>query len=119
MQIEKSGRQGALAAAGLVGALLASTCCILPLVLVMLGVGGAWMGNLTALAPYQGWFVTVTFICLATGFWLVYRQPATDCDEEQPCAEPNKNRIVKIVLWLATILVITAMLTQYLAARFL
>jgi mercuric ion transport protein len=42
-----------MAAAGLVGALAASSCCILPLVLFGLGVSGAWIGNFTQLAPYQ------------------------------------------------------------------
>lgn len=44
--------RGALAAGGL-AAILASTCCLGPLVLVALGVSGAWIGNLTALEPYR------------------------------------------------------------------
>ena len=49
-----------LATGGLLGALAASSCCIVPLVLFTLGVGGAWIGNLTALAPYQLLFVALT-----------------------------------------------------------
>ncbi len=40
-------------AGGFLGALAASSCCILPLVLFSLGVSGAWIGNFTQLAPYQ------------------------------------------------------------------
>jgi len=39
-----------VAAGGLLGALAASSCCILPLVLFGLGIRGAWIGNLTQLA---------------------------------------------------------------------
>ncbi len=42
---EKSGRL--LAAGGLLAALGASACCVLPFVLLTLGVGGAWMSNIT------------------------------------------------------------------------
>ncbi|MGH6880679.1 MAG: mercuric transporter MerT family protein, partial [Hypericibacter sp.] len=42
-----------IAAGGVLGALAAMSCCILPLVLFALGISGAWIGNLTALAPYQ------------------------------------------------------------------
>lgn len=45
-----------MAGAGMAGALLASSCCIAPLVLVTLGVSGAWIGALSAMAPYQPLF---------------------------------------------------------------
>lgn len=47
---EPQNGRGALLAGGL-AALLASTCCLGPLVLVTLGFSGAWIGNLTALEP--------------------------------------------------------------------
>src|SRR6266481_210174 len=50
-------REGLLAAGGVIGAIAASSCCILPLVLFTLGISGAWIGNLTALAPYQPIFL--------------------------------------------------------------
>jgi len=65
------------AAGGILGALAASSCCILPLALFMLGVSGAWIGNLTALAPYQPILFAATVGCLGVGYYLVYRQPKT------------------------------------------
>ena len=53
-------QQQSMAAGGLVGALAASSCCILPFVLFGLGVSGAWIGNLTRLAPYQPFFIAAT-----------------------------------------------------------
>ena len=41
------------ASGGALGAILASSCCIVPLLLLSLGISGAWIGNLTALEPYK------------------------------------------------------------------
>ena len=54
-----------LAAGGAVAALGASSCCVLPLLLFMLGVSGAWIGNLTRLTPYQPYILAVTVALLA------------------------------------------------------
>ena len=54
---DEAGRQRLVAAGGILGALAASSCCIVPLILFSLGIGGAWIGNLTALAPYKPIFV--------------------------------------------------------------
>ena len=65
------GKAGWAAAGGILGALAASSCCILPLALFMLGISGAWIGNLTALAPYQPIFSAATAGCLGVGYYLV------------------------------------------------
>jgi hypothetical protein len=64
-------RHGArlLIGSGIVGALLVSSCCILPVILFSLGVSGAWIGNFTQLAPYQPYFVAVALACLGAGYW--------------------------------------------------
>jgi mercuric ion transport protein len=43
--------QTLLAVGGILAALAASSCCIAPLVLFALGVSGAWIANLSQLAP--------------------------------------------------------------------
>ena len=117
MQPER--RQAWLAAGGLLGALAASSCCILPLVLFSLGLGGAWIGNLTALAPYQPIFVAMTLGFLGAGFWLVYLRPKPACTDGEACARPLPGRIVKTSLWLATILVAAALAFPYLSPALL
>lgn len=103
------------AAGGLLGAVAAASCCILPLALFSLGIGGAWIGNLTALTPYQPVFVVISLGFLGYGYWLVYRRPKAACDAAAACARPMPNRIVKLVLWLATLLVVAAIAFPYLA----
>src|SRR5258705_11156846 len=88
-------RQNLMAAGGLLGAPAASSCSILPLVLFGLGVSGAWIGNLTRLAPYQPYFLTATVACLGYGYWLMYRPSKSACAEGEACARPLPNRLVK------------------------
>lgn len=108
-------RQRLLAAGGILGAIAASSCCILPLVLFSLGVSGAWIGNLTALAPYQPRFVAATVAMLGYGFYLVYRKPQQECVEGAACARPLPNRSVTLGLWTATMLVLAAFAFNYVA----
>jgi mercuric ion transport protein len=115
-----AGRKARIAAAGgVLGSLAAMSCCIMPLVLFTLGIGGAWIGNLTALAPYQPIFIGVTLAFLATGYYLVYRKPRVACAEGEACARPLPRRGVKLALWAATALVASAMAFPYVARTLL
>lgn len=108
-----------IAATGsVIGAILASSCCIAPLVLVTLGASGAWIGNLTLLEPYKPYFAVVTFVFLGFGYWQVYREPKIACEEGSYCATPAANRIVKSALWIATALVILALSIDFWAPLF-
>src|SRR5262249_6410135 len=100
---------------GIVGALAASSCCILPVALFGLGIGGAWIGNFTQLAPYQPYFIAATLAFIGTGYWLVYRSSKLACADGEPCARPLSNRLVKIALFAATIIVIAAWGFDYIA----
>jgi mercuric ion transport protein len=101
--------QKLVAAGGILGAVAASSCCIAPLVLFSLGISGAWIGNLTALAPYQPYFIAATLACLGYGYWLVCRPGKVECAEGAACARPLPNHIVKASLILATVLVAGAL----------
>ena len=111
--------QKLVAVGGVIGALAASSCCILPLVLFGLGVSGAWIGNLTRLAPYQPYFIAATAACLGGGYWLRYRSRKIACADGDACARPLPNRIVTMGLILATVLVIGALALDFLAPLFL
>ena len=104
-----------MAAGGLLGALAASSCCILPLVLFGLGISGAWIGNLTQLAPYQPYFIAATLGFLGAGYWMVYRASKRACTHSNACARPLPHRLVKSALILATILVVAALGVDLLA----
>ena len=121
MAVRTKGRDAKkrIAASGSVfAAILTSSCCIVPLVLVTLGASGAWIGNLTALEPYQPIFATVTFVFLGFGFWHVYRTPSVRCEEDSYCATPASDLIAKGALWTATILVLLALTIDFWAPLF-
>ena len=111
---ERSGK--ALAMGGLLGAIAASSCCVLPLVLFSLGAGGAWIGYLTALSPYQPAILVVTAGFLGAGFLRVYRKPkAVSCEADSFCASPKSDRLTRSALWISTLLVIGAIAFNFLA----
>ena len=105
---------------GILGAAAAWSCCIVPLILFSVGVSGVWIGNLTALAPYQPIFIGIAVVSLGTGFYLVYRNPkAADCAPGTFCASPRSDRLTKPALWLSSVLVVLAVAFNYLAPIFL
>ena len=114
-----SNRAGGLFATGSVlAAVLASTCCIVPLVLVTLGVSGAWIGSLTALEPFKPYFLAGAAVLLAAGFWQAYSPPKTPCEGGDACAKPESRRITKIVLWIAAALAALAATIEFWAPLF-
>lgn len=108
-----------LAAGSILAALGAASCCVVPFALFMLGVSGAWIGNLTALEPYQPIFAAIAVGSLGAGFYLVYRKPKIACATESYCARPSSHRLARIGLWTATVLVVVALGFPRVAALFL
>src|SRR3546814_12050146 len=72
-------RTGWAAAGSILGAIAASSCCILPLVLFSLCAGGAWIAHLPALAPYHPIILAATSGLLGYGFSAVHRKPQPSC----------------------------------------
>lgn len=106
------------AAGGVVGAVLASTCCIAPLALLMLGVSGAWIGTLTALEPYKPYFAAVALVFIGLGFRQVYFKAKPACVDGSYCAKPRSALVTKTALWLATGLVLLALTINWWAPLF-
>lgn len=114
------GARGAnwIATGALIGAGLASACCVVPLLLVTLGISGAWISNLTALEPYKPYVAAVTLALLGLGFWHVYFKPMPPCEDGSYCARPQSARTTKIVLWLGLSIVIVALTLDWWAPYF-
>jgi mercuric ion transport protein len=99
----KAGAIQALGWSGLVAGALASSCCILPLALVSLGIGGVWVGKLTALAPYQPAFLAAAALLIGMGLWRAYKKPVV-CLPGSLCERPAATRTTKILLWIGALL---------------
>jgi len=97
----------ALLTGGLAG-VLASACCLGPLVLITLGASGAWIGNLTALEPYRLGFIAAAGIALFFAWRRIWR-PAAACEPGQSCALPRINRSYKALFWVVVALIVVAL----------
>ena len=115
MSDSKSGRLPLLA--GGLAAILASVCCLGPLVLLMLGISGAWIGNLTALDPYRPLFIGVAVIALFFAYRRIFRASET-CEPDEVCAVPQVRTMYKVLFWLVTLLVVVAMVFPYVMPLF-
>ena len=87
--------RGALGIGGL-AAILASICCLGPLVLVTIGVSGAWIGNLTMLEPYRPIFIGAALVALFFAYRRIFR-PAQACKPGEACAVPQVKTAQKII----------------------
>jgi mercuric ion transport protein len=115
MSDEKNGR-GVLIAGGL-SALLASSCCLGPLVLITLGFSGAWIGNLTALEPYRPLFLSAALIAMFIAYRRIYR-PAQDCKQGEVCATPQVRAGYKFLFLMVSLLVLVALVFPYVLPLF-
>lgn len=106
-------RAGLIAAGGVLGAIAASSCCVLPLLFFSVGVSGAWLGQLAALEPYKPVFIVATLGLLGYGYLLVHRSSKRTCEEGSACAKPLPNRLVKVGLWTATLLISLSIVWPY------
>ena len=109
-------RSGSLAAGGL-AAVLASACCLGPLVLISLGLGGAWVAQLQVLEPVRPLFLGVALVALFFAYRRIYR-PVAACLPGEVCALPSTRRIYKILFWMVALLVLVAFTFPYLAPLF-
>ena len=87
---------------GVLAAIGASVCCVGPLVLVALGIGGAWVSNLTAFEPVRPALVVVTFLFLGLAFRGLYLT-AEVCEPGIPCADPRTRVRQRAIFWLVTV----------------
>lgn len=105
----------------IISAIMASSCCWLPLVLLAVGVSGA--GIASTLEAFRPLFMVITFGFLGTAFHFTYRPKkaaasdgngccATEPASAEDCCAPAKGRfnlmtMNKVVLWAVTVMAVT------------
>jgi mercuric ion transport protein len=103
--------------AGVLAAIGASVCCVGPLVLLALGISGAWIGNLTAFEPYRPWFIGLTLIFLALAFRKLYLVPQA-CAPGTLCADPQATKRQRLVFWSVVVLLLGLLAVPWFAPLF-
>jgi len=123
-QLKAGNHRSGTARVGLAGAVVsavaASICCVGPLLLMGLGISGAWISRLTLFEAYRPLFIAATVVFLGLGFYRTYRTPKeVACAAGSFCANPLSRRINRITLWTVTLLVAALLLFPYAAPYFL
>ncbi len=97
-------KERSLAIGSTLAALLASLCCLGPLLLGGAGLGALLVGTFAPLRPY---FLAISLIFLAGGFYLVYRKPKAGeaCTGETCAPGSGTRRMAKPLLWIAAVAV--------------
>ncbi len=90
--------------ASLLAAVVASFCCILPIVFALAGMGIA--GASAVFAAWRPYLLALTFALLGIGFYLSYRKRRKACEPGSACELPAVNRSGRVGLWLAAVFVI-------------
>lgn len=103
---------GALAAVG------ASVCCVGPLVLLTMGIGGAWIATLTAWEPMRPWLMAATLVFLGLAFHRLYLQPQA-CEPGAACADPRVLARQRLIFWLVAVLLLALLSVPWVASFFL
>jgi len=88
---------------GVAAAVGASACCAGPLLLVVLGIGGAWGSRLMALEVYQPGFIGAALLFFGYAFFKLYRS-AEVCAPGEACAVPAVRRRQRTIFWVVAVL---------------
>lgn len=92
--------------AGVAAGIGASVCCVGPLVMLALGISGAWIGNLTAIEPYRPLFIGLTLLFLVIAFRKLYLVPRT-CAIGASCADRDVVKRQRLTFWIVAVLLIS------------
>lgn len=103
--------------AGVLAAIGASVCCVGPLVLLTLGVGGTWVGNLIAMEPYRPFFMGLTLLFIGLAFRRLYLVPQV-CAPDTLCADPRTRQRQRLAFWIVATLLLGLLAVPWLAPLF-
>ncbi len=105
-----------------IGAILAavgaSVCCVGPLLLLSLGIGGAWMSTLTSMSSIRPFFIILTIIFIALGFRKLYLIPSR-CEKGETCAISDALHKQRMLFWSGLVLILLLLTFPWYAPFFM
>jgi mercuric ion transport protein len=108
---------GLLAAVGVVtglGAIMASSCCVVPLTLAFFGAGAGIFATLEAFVPWRMPLLVASGVGVAFGWFAWWQRRRVACESGSACATRPPSRASLALLLLATLIVATAIGWDYL-----
>lgn len=97
---------------GIIAAVGAGLCCAGPLVLLLLGISGSWIVNLTLLEPYRPIFILLVLVLFGFAGWKVYR-PVEDCEPGIICSVPQGHQRRRIIFWVSALTALVLVTSNY------
>jgi mercuric ion transport protein len=97
---------------GLVAAIGAGLCCAGPLVLLLLGVSGSWISNLTLLEPFRPIFILMAVGAFCFAGWKIYR-PIKECADDAACAIPQVRKGRQTMFWISLLIALLFVTSNY------
>lgn len=91
-------RSRSLALGAVIAGVATSSCCILPMLLALLGAGGAGLGS--ALAPYRPLFFGITVVLVAIALWIAHRPGTPTSEQAEDCCARAPARLRRWPTWL-------------------
>jgi mercuric ion transport protein len=105
-----------------IGAVLAaigaSACCVGPLLLLSLGIGGAWMSSLTSMETVRPFFFIISLIFIGLSYRKLYLMPDS-CKEGQACAVSEVKQRQRMIFWVGSVLILLLLTFPWYAPYFM
>lgn len=109
---------GWLGLAAILSAIGASACCVAPLLLLSLGIGGAWVSNLTAMEAVRPFFIILTLVFIGLGYRQLIVLPKY-CEEGKFCTSPKVKRNQRLLFWIGSVLLLMLLAFPWYARFFM
>ncbi len=95
---------------GILTAILASLCCIGPLIVATVGFGS--IAAFTLFESYRPYFIAISVLLIGAAFILVYRKRSVHCDDGT-CKVESASKWTKTAVWLAAFVMILTISFPY------
>jgi len=106
---------GLFIGSGVIAGILASVCCIGPLVLTILGVSGAAI--LSKFDVLRLPFMILVFALFGVAGILLYKKRNT-CEIGSICADPKKFKTMVYAYWIGLVIAVIGLMSPYILAKF-
>lgn len=106
-------KERAVVGGAVVAGLLASLCCVGPLLFVLLGVSA--FGAATVFESARPYLLAGSVLLLAVGYYWTYFRRREECAPGEACATKPVGRVNRVGLWVASIAVLAFAVMPYFA----
>lgn len=95
----------------------ASLCCVAPLLLISIGLGGAWLANLSVLEPVRPLFIILSLAFVGFAFYKLYLTPK-ECRSGTACIDETTHTKQRLLYWVITVPLLGLLAFPWLAPLF-